>query len=250
MSHILSYSILEQYRFIPKYTGIKEDLIGCWEFDETSGTTAYNSHPMRPRKYHGTIDGATINQTGKVGNCFSFDGDNDLVRLPIRDHFTDFSFSCWFYATGWGEIDNGYLFYKRDSDGPTSIFGSYIHGGGGFENIMFYQSFSGGVSQWRTANKLILLNRWYHFAVTYNNSSPTNTPIIYLNGSPIATTVYSTGSGTTVKIPDRYHIGNSGVKDRSFKGLIDQVAMWRRILTSGEVAALYNSGNGLAYSSW
>ena len=33
-------------------------------------------------------------------------------------------------------------------------------------------------------------------------------------------------------------------------GLINQAAYWKRVLTSGDRSAAYNSGNGLAYASW
>ena len=36
----------------------------------------------------------------------------------------------------------------------------------------------------------------------------------------------------------------------SFRGLIDQIGLWSRALTSTEVETLYDSGNGLAYNNW
>lgn len=241
MSKLLTYSIKQQCR-----SGIFKDLIGCWEFDETSGVIAFDSKG----RYNGTIDGATINQTGIIDKSYQFDGSDDLVQLPITQHFTDFSFSCWFYALGWGEIDNGYLLYKKDAGATTGTPGLYINGYVGYKTIFFYNYFSGGPSQWKGDNNNITLNNWFHFVVTYNNLDPNNDPIFYLNGTPIRANLFQRGSGTPVSNLYKYHIGNSGTKDRSFNGYIDQCAMWRRIITSDEVATLYNSGNGLAYSSW
>jgi hypothetical protein len=35
-----------------------------------------------------------------------------------------------------------------------------------------------------------------------------------------------------------------------FKGYIDQTIVWDRALTQANVTQLYNSGNGLAFTSW
>lgn len=240
MSHLLTHSILEQYRFIPKYTGIKEGLVGCWEFDETSGTTAYNSHVQVPR-YHGIIDGATINQTGKVWKCYSFDKVDDLVNLQYCKDDQLFSFSAWVYLRSYGEA-NGRIFNK------TGIGWQHLASADSSIPLYFEKRFSGGSNAWKIP--FPGLNMWFHISITYDGSLYTNIPLIYINGSLSSLTKFSSGTGTSLINTGAWIIGNRILKDRTFDGYIDQVAIWKRLITATEVSAIYNSGNGLAYSSW
>src|SRR6056297_3914362 len=71
-------NIINPYRFgVGAGNGLKNNLISVWEFDETSGTTAFDSNGSND----GTINGATINQTGKIDKAFDFDGSNDYVSI-------------------------------------------------------------------------------------------------------------------------------------------------------------------------
>ena len=62
-----------------------------------------------------------------------------------------------------------------------------------------------------------------------------------------------TGNGFPTLGSETMSIGAShknGVYTGYFTGLIDQVITWDKKLSSGEIAELYNSGDGLAYSDW
>ena len=52
--------------------GVDPNLVGWWQFDETSGTTAFDSSGGG---FDGTINGsAGWNPSGRIGGCMSFDG--------------------------------------------------------------------------------------------------------------------------------------------------------------------------------
>ena len=91
---------------------------------------------------------------------------------------------------------------------------------------------------------------WHHVVVTYSDASATDNIVYYLDGS--ATTVsgdinVASGKGTI-------YIGANNAWDNaktSLDGLMDEVAIWKgRVLDSDDVAALYNDGDGLAYSNF
>ena len=95
---------------------------------------------------------------------------------------------------------------------------------------------------------------WYHIAVSYDGTSTSNNPVIYVNGTsksiteedaPSATINTANNSGVTT-------IGNSTFTPESlkplsgmypFEGYIDEVSLWNDNLSSGEVSAIYNSGH-------
>ena len=54
--------------------------ISYYYLDEASGTTAYDALG----NYNGTNNGATVNQAGKVGKAYSFDGTNDRINLGVH----------------------------------------------------------------------------------------------------------------------------------------------------------------------
>lgn len=213
-------------------------LIDCWEFNEASGTVATAYNPAN----NATIDGATVNQAGKVGKCYDFDATDDLVSIPITTHYTDFSFSAWIYLDSYGEGgNNARLFDKREVD-SIQVLGCYVSGITN-NNLYFYAIFTTN-GQWWTPVNSILTSQWYHVVVTYNSSSTSNDPVIYINGKSQILTEIQTPSGTLTTNLSKYIIGNRGAKDRTWDGLIDQPAIWNKILTQAEVTQLYNSGAG------
>ena len=46
-----------------------------------------------------TNNGATIDNSGKIGKCYNFDGSNDYISFPYSFPSEDWSYSIWFYTT-------------------------------------------------------------------------------------------------------------------------------------------------------
>jgi len=66
---------------------LTRDIIAYWKLDETSGTVAEDSVAGT---YNGTIEGATINQVGKINKSYDFDGSNDYLIHQKTDSYDDF----------------------------------------------------------------------------------------------------------------------------------------------------------------
>jgi hypothetical protein len=80
--------------------------------------------------------------------------------------------------------------------------------------------------------------------VVFNTSSDSFD--FYVDNSSAAETVFATGaSGFTDG--SEITIGSTGGTGQYTDGIIDEVGIWEKALTSGEVSELYNSGSGLAY---
>jgi hypothetical protein len=91
---------------------------------------------------------------------------------------------------------------------------------------------------WRTSSALsIPVNVWTHVAVTYTHSNQTLR--FYRNGALITTTVIS-GSYAT-DLTRALHIGRQGSSvQNNLNGTADDVRIYRRALSSGEIAALHH----------
>jgi hypothetical protein len=81
---------------------------------------------------------------------------------------------------------------------------------------------------------------WTHIAFTFDGGTAV---ALYINGALAATGTtggYSTGATLTT-------IGNVSATGTSVKGAIDEVGMWARKLSAGEISQVFNFGQALAY---
>jgi RHS repeat-associated protein len=90
---------------------------------------------------------------------------------------------------------------------------------------------------------------WYNIVCTFSISGGVATTQLYVNGAAVGTNTPSsggsieTGSKASAIGADFYNGSWGGFTD----GDIDEVGVWSRVLTSGEITALYNSGAGIQY---
>jgi len=95
-----------------------------------------------------------------------------------------------------------------------------------------------------TSTITISSSTWTHIVLVYTAAS--GQWEFYVNGSLVHT---ETGFPTSVTAKSTAYFGIDGGFDAKnyFKGMIDEVGAWSRVLTSTEVSSLYNSGNGIQY---
>lgn len=86
------------------------------------------------------------------------------------------------------------------------------------------------------------INTWHHYCYTFDGT----THRFYVDGSLVDSSTESAQTGTPVGIG----IGAWQAGAEYFGGHIDQAAVWGRALSADDVAALYNSGSGVAYADW
>ena len=199
---------------------------------------------------NGTGSGITYGQTGKVGNAISFDGSNDYIYFPDTPD-TNFTFGAG-CTVSWN------MWYKASSTGQSARLWSQARGSGGGSNergVTFGIVSGTGFNLFAsTSNSDYYLNgtdanvipndtNWHMLTVTFDEDGGSNNLKIYIDGSSVATR-----SGTTsgsASNPAYYpNIGRMVSATEYFAGLIDEYSIWSRVLTTSEITALYNSGNG------
>jgi len=92
------------------------------------------------------------------------------------------------------------------------------------------------------------INTWYMVTIVYH--SVAGTYDLYRDG-----TLQGTGTGLPQSIFNgtaEFRVGwdNNPSSTDGFNGVIDEVGIWSRALTSGEISNLYGGGSGLPYSSF
>ncbi|MEZ5902400.1 MAG: LamG-like jellyroll fold domain-containing protein [Alphaproteobacteria bacterium] len=216
------------------------NLVGWWKLDETSGTTAADSSG---NGNNGTMqngqDATNDSAAGIINNALDFDGVNDGVFIgspaAVDEVFNDGgTIAAWVY------YDSFPVSGHRIMDKAGS-FGWHLAAGGG--TIGFGRRFTGVDGDWSSSSAVINLGTWHHVALTYNDNATTNDPIMYVDGVSVGVTEVNTPTGSAnVDTSDNLIIGNRTGYARPFDGRIDDVRLYKRILSAAEIQELYDTG--------
>jgi chitodextrinase len=241
----LTYQELLDYFHQPQVLGASTTgLVGYWNFDEGSGTTANDSSG---NGNNGTLVNGPTWTTGKVGSgALSFNGINDYVNsgsASSLDTLGPLTIAAWIYPTAaLGTTNNSVVGKSGDYYlGFITSYGNKLY----FRVPLASTNLQGYCSSFAFSS----LNQWYHVAVTWNGVIGTgNTATFYINGSPCAF-IGSNGSGARSSSAFDLYIGanNSGVTGHPsdyFPGGIDEARVYNRALSAQEVLDIYNDAGG------
>lgn len=216
--------------------------VAYWRLNEVAGTAAADSalvaHP-------GTLTGGvTLGAAGGTtdgDHSMSFDGTGRIQTPDSADTqflgVAPFSLECWVKPSSiplnsfervlskehTAPSRNGYLIYVNDT------------GTGGYVGFERWSAGSSNASGTSTPGS-IPVGKWTHLVATYDGSRMT----IYINGAQAVT-----ASGQTLAVvanPDAFTIAAIAGGTSMFRGAVDEVVIYGRGLTAGEVLLSYNTG--------
>ena len=217
------------------------DPAAYWSFDDASGIL---SNQVTSSPYHNASllfgqpsSGLAEGAAGIVGNALILDGASAL-RLPYhQDNLgTSFTISLWYWQLTndtrqcvYQTRDNFTATYEAVS-GTNDLFASYVG-----------QELAGSIT---TGPR-----EWIHLVHTFSTASNIVTLSVYSNGVLKLTKNSSSNNMFNANQVRGLHVGAfrsaTGPADgRCFKGMIDELALWRRALSAEEAAAVYQRGAG------
>lgn len=182
--------------------------------------------------------------------ALDFDGSTENVGWgsdASLDDIPTITLSAWINIDSYGEALLGRIL---DKGGPTGVLGwawfvsntvaptasfafASVRTGGGSSN-----------GNWRTPASSILLNTWYHVAVTYDRQNNANLPVFYINGAVVAVTVTDAPAGSlTVDAAVNLFMGDRQDLLRAFDGRIADARIYNRLLTAAEIETI-NASRG------
>lgn len=213
---------------------LTDDLVSYWKLDEASGTRN-DSHSTN----HLTDNNTVGSTTGKLNNCATFVADDteylsvaNNAELQVGD--IDFSISCWCYFTAAAGIQ--YVFCKTAAFFPYAL--SYNNVGGADE-MKFEAYFNNTVVK----TGAFAINTWMH-VVCINDSVANQCTIIINDGTP---TSNAHGAFANTDGAGDLRIGGSDASGQYLAGRVDEIGLWKRVLTAGEITTLYGGGTPPAY---
>ncbi len=202
-------------------------LVAAYGFEETGTTTTDSSNNGNL----GTISGATRVTTGKFGNALSFDGVNDWVTVPHASSLnlaTGITMSAWVNTEALGTMWRTVLIKEQPGG---LIYSLYSSEGNGKPSAHLYMSSGGEVETVGPANTA--LNQWAHLTSTWDGA----TLRLYVNGVQVSSRALT---GTMRTATGVLRIGGNAVWPEFFRGMIDEVRVYSRALTTAEVQSDMN----------
>ena len=209
-------------------TGPPPGLVGEWGFDAGAGTSASDSSGTGNT---GTLSGPTWTTAGRFGNALTFDGVNDSVNVADAnslDLTTGMTIEAWVRPTALGGAWRTAVMKVRPG---TMSYSLYANGSSGTKvptAEIFTTTYrdTGASSQLATGT-------WTHIAATYNGT----TLAVFVNGVQAGQLLTS---GPIVTGTGALQFGGNASWGEWFQGEIDEVRVYNRALTAGEIAADMN----------
>ena len=192
-------------------------LVGHWRFDETSGSTAADS---AGGDNPGTVVGATFVNDADRGRVLSLAGSGDHVEVsPVVDLGPVWTISSWFKglvsAGTWRTLTRGQGVDHQIIVSSSGELGSYETGGTGFNGSGFDMN--------------VLSSGWHHLAAVGSGGST----VFYVDGVAVGSVGFQSTS-------DVFSLGNYQGGGQRFSDYLDDMRVYDRALSSGEVAAAAN----------
>ncbi len=171
----------------------------------------------------GSLSGATWNAAGRYGSALSFDGVNDWVTTPDAsslDLTNAMTLEAWVRPSalgGWRTV------VLKERTGGV-VYALYADQAGGRPLGEVYN----GSERNATGTAALPLNTWTHLATTFDGAVLR----LYVNGVLAAST---SGSGAMAASTGVLRIGGNSIWGEWFAGLIDEVRVYNRVLSAGEI---------------
>jgi len=196
-------------------------LVAQWKMDEGSGSSTADAS--------GDGNTGTLNKaswaTGSYGTSIAFTGNNSYVSVKESSSIEfskQLTVAFWMYATSNANVDPRVVSKLYSWD--VKLNGSNR-----------YPQFSAG-GRYAAMKTPLPTNTWKHVVFTFSSGTLKG----YVDGVPVAFST-NTFTGTETLPLQMYglYIGTDPSKSASFKGDIDDVRLYNRVLSDADVLALY-----------
>jgi PKD repeat protein len=196
-------------------------LVAAYNFNEGNLGTAYD---VSGHGNNGDVGTAIWTGTGKYGGALSFNGIDSMVTVPDSGSInftTGFTLEAWVNPVAQGNWET--VIFKEQSGGM--LYSLYANNG---TNRPVGQVYLNNAEQNAPGTGAVPLFAWTHLASTYDGS----TLKLYVNGVLVGSKAIS---GSLPATTNPLRIGANTIWNEPFNGQIDEVRLYNRALTPGEL---------------
>jgi hypothetical protein len=197
------------------------DLVGYWKLNQNGGGICYDE---TANNNDGTINGSPTWTTGYEGSVINFDGVDDYVdcgsgnSLNITGPIT---------VVGWFKYSSST--YDTTGIEKTQAYRLVVTS----NKLSFQICDSGNVWHNATSSSTYNDNTWHHVAGTYDGTAQK----LYVDGFEVASLSWN---GSIKSTTTTFEIGRRDDMARYYKGLLDEVRVYKRTLSQSEILAIKN----------
>lgn len=180
--------------------------------------------------------------------AIEFDGTDDSLACGSGSSIDNLTTRTYSAFVKLSSLANGYYYIVEKNNGVNGPeFAIDITAGVPSLAMWFSGTVSGGY--WTAPITGLAVNEWHHYAVTFNISSISNDPVMYVDGVSKTVSEGTTPSGSFESdAAQTLNIGGSSSAGNYLPGTIRDVSVYNTILTSTEIANIYKL-NGFPYST-
>ena len=170
-------------------------------------------------------NGATIDNNGKIGKCYSFTSGKYLQSaIPTNLKTKAISYTCWIYVTSWNTSWDAFMSIANGTGWTTSRATLCRNN---TASTLTWNIADGNTSVRVSSITAINLNTWYHVACTYDGANLK----IYINGN----LDNSTPSTLSIIYAGTFNIGGWSGNNYPINGKLNDVRIYDHCLSAAEV---------------
>ena len=221
------------------HAALTTNIVSYYKLDESSGNAADSVGGVTL-----TNNGSATYSAGKINNGVSLSGSASQY-LSASDNATTDTPTTAITVAGWYKATSSFvsqpIVSKNYSGSWTAPYASWLLRVDSSTVIGFGLNLGGTFTNYEATVPTMTAGTWYYIVGVYDGSHI----YVYLNGVSQGTP--PAASGTIGYSTGTLMLGRDGSAAEVVNGMIDEVGIWSRALTSTEVTQLYNSGAGLQY---
>lgn len=221
----------------------QQGLISHWSFNnDEQNTESFVAHDETGINDGTGQENAYVDSTDCIyGPCLKLDGFGDSINCGSDSsldtpNLQTFTFTAWMYINGFSTSHRQYIAWKGKG---TVAWHAYWNQAVYHKYLQMEVLHSGTSAKSRsTDNVYNPINKWTHIATVFDGTNI----FLYINGEETDYDIFESASGSRIDKSDfNLYLGNDYFGNKGINGLIDEVIIYDRALSSEEIQQIYSA---------
>ncbi len=174
---------------------------------------------------------------------------NNVMAINVTETNFDFERTNTFSSCAWGKTDKGTLgmiLAKNNITPNTRGYYMWLDNQGNFVTTLRSVTTTNELEEESTTT-VTNDGKWHHYCFTYDGTSSPNGLDLYVDGTNRTTTIIDNTLTGTILNDQNLLIGYDSFGADAWNGALDDIRIYNKELTKGEVLAIMNQGNYTEY---